>query len=426
MSHARRLLVDRLDPTAARDAWRAWAGSRLLVLAAAAIGAVLFPFGPTAQTASPVFTEPFGSWPLGDLLDFLLGPFIRWDAIWYVQIAHDGYTPDHLSGVTVDARPAFFPVYPMLARLLGGFAGVGAAVVVACAISLVALLATLYLLHRLVTLELGSSAARASVMLLAFSPVAYFLSAPYTESLFLLETVGAFYAARRGRWAVAGALGALASATRGVGVMLLVGLLLLYLYEDRRIGALAADVRRGIGRLGPRRRPGASILWLGLAPLGLVAYSVYLRAEVGDAQAWRHREGFFGRPDLVNPLEGIRRGTEAAFDALRGTAPDDLQFSIVFAWCVLVFALVALVGVFRTLPVAYGVYSLALLVPALCAPYVDAPLANLPRYYLVAFPLYVWLGYACERRGMTDRVVLGFAASLSVLTAGFATWQHVG
>ena len=108
------------------------------------------------------------------------------------------------------------------------------------------------------------------------------------------------------------------------------------------------------------------------------------------------------------------------------SAPDDLQVPMLVAFAFLAFAAVALVGVFRNLPVAYGAYSLALVIPALCLPATDNPLFGFPRYTLVVFPLFMWLGLRCERSGVTDRVVLAFTCALALLTAGFASWQPVG
>ena len=54
-------------------------------------------------------TAPFGA--TGDLL---VAPFARWDAVWYLNIAHDGYRGDA-------SRAAFFPLYPLIARgIVGG------------------------------------------------------------------------------------------------------------------------------------------------------------------------------------------------------------------------------------------------------------------------------------------------------------------
>jgi len=398
--------LDRLDPVARADAWRAFAESRLLVLAAAVIGLGLFPLGEDSKRGYPGLLHPFESWPLGDVFDFLLSPFIRGDAGYYLQIAHQGYTPD-LGGI--EGRPVFFPVYPILIRALGPFGGFGVSAVVAVAISLLCLLAALYLLHRLTELELGTGAARATVRLIAFSPVAYFFSAPYTESLFLLLSVGSIYAARLRRWALAGLLAALASGTRNVGVFVAVALVLLYLREER-----------------PWERLRPSVLWLAASPLGLVAFSLFLRSEVGDPQAWRHRQAWFGRSEPVDPITGVRGELEAAWHALDGSPGITTPVSALLDLGFLIFCLVAIVGVFRRLPLAYGAYSLAVVIPAMCVPLPDRSLTSFPRYTLVVFPLFMWLGLRCDRAGATDRVVLAFASLLSMFTAGFASWQALG
>ena len=378
------------------------------MLVAAIVGVALFPAGSAQQQAFPGIVHPFEEWPLGDLFDLLISPFLRGDATWYLLISEQGYEPEGFTGGPIEGRPVFFPVYPLLIKGLGGFAGFGVSVVVAVLISLASLLGALYLLHRLTVRELGAGAAGATVRLVAFAPVAYFFSAPYTESLFLLLSVGSVYAARLRRWPLAAGLAAVASGTRNVGVFLVVALALLYLYEER-----------------PWQRLRPNVLWLGIAPLGLVAFSLYLRGLTGDAQAWRHRQIWFGRPELVDPIEGITGGIEAGWDALAGNVPAEMQVPTLLSVGFLVFAAVALVGVFRRLPLAYGAYSLAVLIPPVSAPYADGSLGGLPRYTLIVFPLFMWLGLVCDRRGWTDRVVMAFACLLALLTAGFASWQQL-
>ena len=97
-------------------------------------------------------------------------------------------------------------------------------------ISMIATGVALHLLYRLARLDLAPAQARATVMLVALFPAALFLSAVYTEALFLMLSVGAIYAARTERWAWAGILGGLAAGTRSGGILLLVALAWLYLY----------------------------------------------------------------------------------------------------------------------------------------------------------------------------------------------------
>src|SRR3954467_2623401 len=126
-------------------------------------------------------------------------------------------------------------------------------------LSLVAFAAALVRFDRLTVLETGDAlVARRAVWLLALFPASLFFSAVYTEALFLLLSVGSFYAARQGRWAWAGVLGGAAAMTRNVGVMLLVPLALLYLNGPRE------DRPGERGRFPVR----AHVAWLALAPLG--------------------------------------------------------------------------------------------------------------------------------------------------------------
>ena len=55
-------------------------------------------------------------------------------------------------------------------------------------------------------------------------PTSFFFSAIYTESLFLLGTVLAFWAAYQDKWWVAGIGGAIAVLTRNLGITLLLPL----------------------------------------------------------------------------------------------------------------------------------------------------------------------------------------------------------
>ncbi|HEV2061475.1 MAG TPA: mannosyltransferase family protein, partial [Solirubrobacteraceae bacterium] len=117
------------------------------------------------------------------------GPLARWDSVWFLEIARDGYDRAH------DA--AFFPLYPLLVRLGGGSVLAGAVLSLAC------FAAALWLLHRLVALDFGERVARLCVLLVAVFPGAFFFSAVYSESLFLLLSVAAVYGARTGRWELA-------------------------------------------------------------------------------------------------------------------------------------------------------------------------------------------------------------------------------
>jgi len=196
---------------------RALVGSRLLVWGAGLLALAAWGSSQRAADFDPAGTLS----PYGQPLDTLVAPGARWDSVWYLAVAHSGYGADA-------ARPAFFPLYPLLLRALGSDVVAGILLSLAC-FALASLL-----LHRLTAIELGPEAAGPAVLALALFPGSLYLSMVYSEALFLALSLGAVYAARTGRWAWAGSLGALGAATRSAGVVLLVALALLWWQHSRR------------------------------------------------------------------------------------------------------------------------------------------------------------------------------------------------
>jgi hypothetical protein len=91
----------------------------------------------------------------------------------------------------------------------------------------------------------------------------------------------------------------------------------------------------------------------------------------------------------------------------------------------LLFALAVLAVGWRTLPVELGVYGFALVVVPVLSPPIDNPLMSMPRFLLVAFPLFIVLGALLK-----DRKLLAGWLSVSpvvslVFTALFVGWYFV-
>ena len=439
-----RLRADPARLAAVRVSARALVGSRLLVWGAvmATIGA--FGYGPVRTAFNPPgVTRGFG-W-LGNLL---AAPAARWDAAWYLVIAHYGYRPD--LGALTASRTAFFPLYPLGLRAISWL---GTPPVIAGVLfSLIALAFALYGIHRLSTLELGvprsrsalaaglvPEAARLAVLLTAFAPMAFYFSAVYSESLYLALSVGVFWGARTGRWAWVGVLGALAAATRSTGVVLLLPAAMIYLYGPR--GDRPADfLRKARGRLLPSYRLRRDALWLALVPGGILAYCLYLGLSGGDLLAPLHAQGAWGR-HFAGPYLGLWDGAKAAFDGARQLlsfqrhhiffpAGEGSPFVsaghnlMLFAFALL--AVPALIGVARRLPLAYLLYILAALAVPLSEPVRSQPLMSLPRFLVVLFPLFMWFGaWLAERPRAQLPALLLSALLMMFFAAQFATWHWV-
>jgi hypothetical protein len=471
-----RTAVDPAKLVAVREVWRALWSSRLLVWAAG-IGAVLaFGSGPVRNAFNP----PGVTRGLGWLGNLLAAPAARWDAAWYLVIAHYGYRPD--LGAFTSSRTAFFPLYPLG---LSAISHVGVPPVLAgVLLSVGALAGGLYGIHRLTTLELSRAGraqdgrvgdgrpdagevARLAVMITAFAPMAFYFSADYSESLYLALSVGVFLCARQGRWAWVGVLGALATATRSTGVVLLLPAAMLYLYGPREDRAPDFEPRRprrptirhrspdlpgasflnqavsrprAISRLRPNYRPRRDVLWLGLVPAGLGLYMVYLALNGGNPLLPFHAQNVWGR-HFAGPYMGVWDGAKAAFAGARqllslqrqhvyfpaaGGSPFIDAGHNLMLLAFLLLAIPAIVGVLRMLPLAYGVYVIAALAMPLSYPVASQPLMSLPRFLVVLFPLSIWLAawLAGHPRVRTPALV-GSAALMVLFVGEFATWHWV-
>jgi hypothetical protein len=118
-----------------------------------------------------------------------LNPWTTYDSYHFMNVALAGYKPQTAN---------FFPLYPLLLRLAGGNIIVMSAWGVL--LSNAAFAVALYYLYCLTRLDCNARLARLAVMVLAFFPTTAYFSAVYSESVFLLLSVAAFYYVRRNRW----------------------------------------------------------------------------------------------------------------------------------------------------------------------------------------------------------------------------------
>jgi hypothetical protein len=383
--------------------------SRVIVWAAGlvAIGLVGRQLGLAGAIDPQHLTEPFRS----GLLNLLAAPAARWDSVWYLRIAQHGYTSA--------AAAAFYPLYPLLIR--AGASLFGAPLAMGVAISSASGAIALVLAYRLVRLDLNESQARLTVLLIAFFPTAFFLSAVYGEALFLALSLGSIYAARRDHWAWAGTLGGLSATTRPEGVLLVVPLVILFLYGPRAGGVPS------VRRWWPRHRLTAAAAWIILVPAGLLAFMAFMAISRHDPFAPFHAESLWGRR-FAGPVDGI----VAAVQAIRGNLvtlqqgipaqPHDL-IDVGF----LLFAVVGIDSCRRRLPFAYFAYGVVALVQAVSYPQIGSePLLSLPRFVLVIFPVFMGWGARLGDRRRLSWAVLGVSAALLAVFSGlWATWAWV-
>jgi hypothetical protein len=334
----------------------------------------------------------------------------NWDGAWYADIAERGYARA--------SSPAFFPLYPFLARALGWLLG-GHVLLAAVIVSLAACLASFVLLHRL-TLDLaGPAVADRAVLYLAVFPASLFLQAAYAESLFLLLALATFMLAERGRFAWAGAACGGALLTRPAGIALLAALV--------AFAARRPDRRRGLA---------AVALAVGVSCL----YPLLLWWQRGDPLAFAAAQQHWGRH--FSPLGPLVAGIESALDTIlllvSVLSPPPMTKSLaefrhaavnnLIAQLFLVMFIALLIAVYRRFGPRspYFVYAAVSLALPLCSPIAGNPLLSLPRFGLVIFPLFIVLAIAGRaRRAVHLAYVTSSAALLGVAAAAFALYVWV-
>jgi hypothetical protein len=400
------------------EVWRAFWLTRALIWLVGIAAVLVLGTHDSPRLDGLWLTAPFDS----DLANLIVSPAARFDASWYLEIARFGYQlPD---------QAAFFPLYPGLMALISPFTG--SPLVGGIVISSACSLAGMYLLYRLTELDFGWRAARTAIWIVACFPVAFCLSAVYTEGLFLLLSVGAVYAARLGRWPSAAVCAALAATTRSAGILLIAPLAVLYLYGPR---ADRAPDRHAAGRRPRYRlRPDAALLLA--APAGLLAYMGYLAVALGNPLAAFNAQAGWER--IFAPFAGIALGAWEAISGLADLAPSLADGTL---WNVhadpagrlamlnlVLFGFLALgcwltIEAGRRLPLGYLTYAITSLALPLSVPAAGEPLMSLPRFLLVAFPLWIALAlWTLERRRALRGVLAGSIALLVLGTTLFAGW----
>ncbi|MBI3968604.1 MAG: hypothetical protein HY329_23465 [Chloroflexi bacterium] len=364
-----------------RDVVAPFLGTRLLLTAVGLLAIALLPMGPFPG----YWSETGRGW---------LDTWSRWDGRWYLSVVRDGYgyVPGEQSNV------AFSPLYPLLMHAGGLLFGAADEVwlLTGIAVSNVALVVALGVFVQLVRIDFDEATARRTALYLLLFPTSLFLSAVYADSLYLALTIGAFYAARRERWWLAGGLGSLAALARPHGFLVLAPLAFEYLAQRR------FDLRQ--------IRP--NVVWLGLIPGGLAVWAAHLYNLSGDPWLFVKAQSGWGR-QLTAPWDVLRQFFSEPLVAHGGQAGWDhsmldLGFTLLF--------LALVVATWRWVRPSYALYATLLFIPMIT----NGALAASMRYGLALFPVFIILALAGRHPAFHQAYLVaatGFATFLMTLFA---------
>jgi hypothetical protein len=314
----------------------------------------------------------------------------RWDAAWYLWIATDGY------GGPSDDRPAFFPGYPIAIDATGVLTA-GNELAAATLVSNLCYLVSLVVLYGLTAAELGPHHSRRAVALFAALPGSLFFLAPYSESLFLLLALLAFWWTRRGRPGKVVAVGLAAGLVRVMSLALVPGL------------AWSWWIQR-------RERSLRSILAVVSPAIGVCVYLLWWAVR-SDALTPFRAQSFWGRT-LTAPPATIIRGVQFAVEAIiRGTRID-LVIDAVSTIAIIATAILMI----RRVSAPYVAYVWSTLLVPLTFPWPSRPFLSFVRLTCVLFPLaWTWVLIVRSRIGLG--IMIGALATCQLaLLLVFANW----
>lgn len=361
--------------------------SRLLILLITYIGIVLFPLN---GQSSPVNCS-------ASLRPCLLA-WYHFDAVAYVNIAHHGYiyTPD----------TAFFPFWPLMEHfgglLLGGFFP-GSYYAAGLLLANICFYFALVLLYCLLAEDFEPTLARRALFYFALAPYALFFFAGYTESLFVLLSVGFFLLLRRGRsfdWWLAGLLGFVAALTRSSGIILVIPYLVMYI--QRHWTRAERTQRSWVQKLN-------AFIPVVLIPAGIVAYMIYLYYTKGNpfifisqerTYVW-HRYFTFPWTGFISAINSIL--TTPVFSRSHLQNLLDFSFTLI--------APVALAIGWRRIPLHYALFALGLMLFTLSFPQIIYPLGSQQRYMMSIFPLAIIFAF-WGKRPHFDQLIMFISLSL--------------
>jgi hypothetical protein len=370
-----------------RGRWRAcgfyvsalfvFAASRLVVFIGLKLGNLLVP-------------DPGGGhWDAGP---YWYDKLLRWDSGLFAGIVRDGYTNGIGAGASITTGS--FPLYPVVSYAVKTLFGVNEFLALLLVANL-ASLATSLLIAKFFKDELGDETALLSASFFWFFPYSIFLSAGYSESLFLSFVLLGFVLLRKERFVLAAVAAGLSLGARSVGLAMLPAVLWEVWQRNNA----------------PKQLLVPKMILCGILALsGLLVFMLFLALQFGDPFAFVTAQSSWHTPLLERLVSG------SVFHPFR-------HMNIrIGGWF---FCFVALsVWSFWRLRTSVSLYGLGVLM----IPYITVGITDsADRFVMMCLPAFMCLGAICKKHPVVSVALIGvFSALLLRNSALFSQWYWLG
>lgn len=330
----------------------AYVVSRLCVIAGAAV-----------RASQVVVDQRKDGEPEQGAVELITGVMTSWDGAWYLELVRRGYPDSIPANITygqLEARAAFFPMYPGAVRVLDSFMP-GGDTAAALTLNFVLGAISVVLIGLMARRVFSTRVAARSMVLYAMFPGSFVLTFAYSEALFIVFAAACLLLLLDEQWLLAGLAAALATGTRPNGVALILACLV----------ASAIAIRN--------TRQWSSLVAVLLAPVGFVGFQLYVDSTAGERGAWFRVQS-----------EAWSEGTSYGLTAVENTfgfltspfdsPADALTFLSMFALGIMVYAAWK-----HRLPLPWVAFSAVVIALMLVPETVTAR----PRFVFTAFPLFI-------------------------------------
>lgn len=301
----------------------------------------------------------------------ILYPWANFDGVRYLSIAGRGYI----------SEAAFFPLYPVLIKFISTIFGTGATFGSIQYFSGILISNTLFFLsliifYKLVRLDFSEKVAINTILMLLVFPTSFFFVSIYSESLFLFLTLLCFYFARKGKWISASISAFFLSVTRLVGVLILPALIYEFIIQEKPFKDFKlSNLTRSIPFL--------------CIPLGVITYSWFNLKKWGDSLYFIYAHGELANSRSVNNIVLFPQTIYRYLTILQSLPLRQYEWWIaLLELSLFIFSMAFLyIAWKKKIRTSYLIFSvLAFLLPASSGTF-----TGLPRYSLVAFPIFITL-----------------------------------
>ncbi len=331
----------------------------------------------------------------GGPINYQISPgFFGWanyDGEHYLSIAIFGYK---------GLEQAFFPVYPAFISFFSKpfsadiFSALLSSTFIGIILSNFSLLLAIILLWELVKIDYPSKIAFGTIVALLVFPTSFYFGAVYSESLFLLLAVASFYFARKRNWFLASFLGALSSATRVFGILLLPALII-EAWQQK------ASLKKSF--------------WIFIIPLGLLGYMIYQWNLVGDPLAFYKLQENVGEQRQL----GITLLPQVFYRYIKMlitiNSSNPIYQTLYLEFIVgIVFFLLPVYGFLKKIRFSYIFFALfGFLIPSITGSF-----SSMPRYVIIFFPSFIALALLIDKLPKLVKVII---VIISLIILGFET-----